>query len=202
MLRENANLAWAPSVVWNVTIENNTFLNAFSITNGRFLIQHQNPPANSKYTIKKNLFISVKAAGDSRSFFQSGMDFRTYRPGLSFDIADNYSTSAKSANNAITYFSSAEIFNNQPFSHTSRGAGFNAGALNVGGLEATKVITGPTPIAPENLMVDPYPKGKLVGAVWEANAHIYNLNGLRYKNTPEVLNHPIYTKGIGDPRWR
>ncbi|MEJ6979639.1 hypothetical protein WG906_04210 [Pedobacter sp. P351] len=202
LVRENANLAWAPSVVWNVTIVNNTFLNAFAITNGRFLIQHQNPPANSKYTIKKNLFIAVKAAGDSRPLFLSGMDFRTYRPGLSFDIADNYSTSAKSANNAITYYSSAEIFNNQPFSHNSRGAGFNGGVLNVGGLQATKVITGPTPIAPENLMVDPYPKGKLVGAAWATDAHIYNLNGLRYKNTPEVLNHPIYTNGIGDPRWR
>ncbi|MCH5690079.1 hypothetical protein LWM68_41140 [Niabella sp. W65] len=202
LVRENANLAWASSVVWNVTIENNTFLNAFSVSNGRFLIQHQNPPANSKYTIKKNLFISVKAAGDSRDFFQSGMDFRTYRPGLSFDIADNYSTAAKSANGAITYFSSAEIFNNQPFSHASRGAGFNGGALNVGGLEATKVITGPTPIAPENLMVDPYPKGKKIGAAWDVNAHIYNVEGLKFKNTPEVLNHPIYTKGIGDPRWR
>ncbi len=202
LLRENANLAWAPSVVWNVTIENNTFLNAFSISNGRFLIQHQNPPANSKYTVKKNLFISVKAAGDSRDFFQSGMDFRTYRPGLSFDIADNYSTASKSANNAITYYSSADIFNNQPFSHTSRGAGFNGGSLNVGGLDATRVITGPTPIAPENLMVDPYPKGKKTGANWDANAHIYNINGLRFKSTPEVLNHPIYTKGIGDPRWR
>lgn len=202
LVRENANLAWAPSVVWNVTVENNTFLNAFSVSNGRYLIQHQNPPANSKYTIKKNLFISVKAAGDDRSFFQSGMDIRTFRPGLGFDIADNYSTSAKSANNTITYFSSVEIFNNQPFSHTSRGAGFNGGLLNVGGLEATRVITGPTPIAPENLMVDPYPKGKKVGAAWESNAHIYNVDGLKFKNTPEVLNHPIYTKGIGAPRWR
>ncbi|WP_207424371.1 hypothetical protein [Desertivirga brevis] len=202
LIRENANLAWAPSVVWNVTIENNTFLNAFAITNGRFLIQHQNPPANSKYTIKKNLFINVKAAGDDRQLFLSGMDFRTYRPGLRFDIADNYSTSAKSANNAVTYFTSAEIFNNQPFSHNSRGAGFNGGALNAGGLEATRVITGPTPIAPENLMVDPYPRSKKVGANWNTNAHIYNLNGLKYKNTQEVLNHPIYTKGIGDPRWR
>lgn len=201
LVRENANLAWAPSVVWNVTIENNTFLNAFSISASRFLIQHQNPPANSKYTIKKNLFIAVKAAGDERLLAMSGMDFRTYRPGLSFDIADNYSTSAKSANNAVTYFSSAEILTSNPFSHNSRGAGFSGGSLNVGGLEATKVITGPTPIAPENLMVDPYPKGKKVGA-WATDAHIYNLNGLRYKNTPEVLNHPIYTKGIGDPRWR
>lgn len=202
LVRETANIAWAPSVVWNVTIENNTFLNAFSVSNGRFLIQHQNPPANSKYIVKKNLFISVKAAGDDRAFFQSGMDFRTYRPGVTFDVADNYSTSAKSANNAVTYFTSAEIMANQPFSHASRGAGTLSGSLNVGGLEATKVITGPTPIAPENLMEDPYPKGKKVGSVWDTNAHIYNINGLRFKNTTEVQNHPIYTKGIGDPRWR
>jgi len=202
LMRENANLNWAPSVVWNVTIENNTFLNAFSLTSGRYIVQHRNPPANSKYTIKKNLFVSVKAAGDSRDFFQSGFDFRTYRPGLSFDIADNYSTASKSADNSITYWNGAEIMSAQPFSHNSRGAGFNGGVLNVGGLEATKIITGPNPIAPENLFVNPYPKGKKVGANWESDPHIYNLDGIRYKNTPEVLNHPIYTLGIGDPRWR
>ena len=202
LLRENGNLAWAPSVVWNITIENNTFLNAFAITNGRFLIQLQHPPANSKFTVKKNLFIAVKAAGDDRAFYQSGMNISTFRPGVSFDVADNYSTSAKSANGAVTYYTSAEIFNNQPFSHNSKGAGYAGGSLNVGGLEATKVITGPTPIAPENLMVDPYPKGKKVGANWDVNAHIYNIDGLKFKNTPEVMNHPIYTKGIGDPRWR
>ncbi|MFC5283563.1 hypothetical protein [Pedobacter alpinus] len=202
LLRENANLSWAPSVVWNVTVENNTFLNAFAITDSRFLIQHHNPPSNSKYTIKKNLFILAKAAGDDRPLFQSGMDIRTYRPGLSFDIADNYSTSAKSANNAITYYSGAEIMNRQPFSHNSRGAGFNGGALNVGGLEATRVSTGPTPIAPENLMINPFPKGKRLGTNWDPESHVYDLNGIRFKSTPEVLNHPIYTRGIGDPRWR
>ena len=203
LMAEAGNRAWASSVVWNVTIENNTFLNAFSITTGRYLILHNHPPANSKYIVKKNLFISVKAANDARPFFQGGMDFRTYRPGLSFDVADNYSTSAKSANGAITYFGTAEILNNNPFSSTSRGAGFNGGALNVGGFEATKVITGPTPIAPENLMVDPYPKGRYISSsTWDPNVHVYNVEGLKFKNTPEVLSHPIYTKGIGDPRWR
>ncbi|TXK37682.1 hypothetical protein FVR03_14860 [Pontibacter qinzhouensis] len=202
LMRENANLNWAPSVVWNVTIENNTFLNAFSISNGRFLIAHPNAPINSSYTIKKNLFISVKAANDNRPFFQSGLNFTAYRPGLRFDITDNYSTAAKSANGAVTYFTSAEIFNNQPFSHASRGAGFNGGELNVGGLEATRVITGLTPIAPENLMIDPYPKGRQTGTTWAPDSHIYNLNGMRFRNTSEVQNHPIFTKGIGDPRWR
>ncbi len=199
LLRETANQAWAPNVRWNVTIENNTFLNAFAHSNGRFLIQHQHPPANSTYTIKKNLFILVKAAGDARpTFNQSGMDFRTYRD-LSFDVADNYSTSAKSADGSITYFSSAEIFNNNPFSHNNRGVS----TYNKGGVEAAKVITGSNPIAPENLMVNPYPKGKYSSSsVWAPNVHIYDLNGLRFKNTPEVLTHPIYTKGIGDPRWR
>lgn len=51
-------------------------------------------------------------------------------------------------------------------------------------------------------MVDPYPKGKKVGTIWDLNCHEYNLDGLHYKNTSEVQNHPIYTEGIGDPRWR
>jgi hypothetical protein len=203
LLSEVANLDWAPEVKWNVTLENNTFLNAFSITSGRCIIQHQNPPANSRYTVRKNLFINVKAAGDERPFFQSGMDFRTYRAGITFNVADNYSTSQMSADNTITYWSSAEIFTFQPFSSNSRGAGYLGGTLNDLGLEATKVITGPTPIAPENLMVDPYPKGKKVGVNWDTNCHLYNFpDGMKFKNTPEVQNHPIYTLGIGDPRWR
>lgn len=202
LLRENGNIAWAPSVVWNVTIENNTFLNAFAHTSGRYLIQLQYPPVNSKFTIKKNLFILVKAAGDERSLFQGGMNIQSIGPTLKFDIEDNYSTSAKSANNAITYFSSAEVFTQQPFSHNTKGAGYNGGAQNLKGLDATKTIQGSPAIAPENLMIDPYPKGKKVGSNWDTNAHIYNLNGIRFKNTTEVQNHPIYTKGIGDPRWR
>lgn len=198
LLRETTNNAWDKNVKWNITIENNTFLNAFSITNGRYLIQLQYPPAGSRFIVRKNLFISVKAAGDSRDFFQSGMDFRNYPAGLYFDVADNYSTSAKSANNAVTYFSGVDIINNNPFSSPSRGVA----ALNVGGVDASKVITGPTPIAPENLMVDPFPKGKKVGANWDTNAHLYNVSGLKFKNTSEVTSHPIYTKGIGDPRWR
>lgn len=203
LMRENANLDWAPHVVWDITIENNTFLNAFAISSGRYIAAFQNPPANSSFKVKKNLFIQVKAAGDDRVFYQSGMDFRTYRPGITFDVADNYSTSQKSADNSVTYWTTAEIFTLNPFSSASRGAGYDGGSLNVGGLDATKVITGPTPIAPENLMVNPFPKGKKLGPVWTPDAHLYDFpNGMKYKKTTEVLNHPIYTKGIGDPRWR
>ena len=202
LLRENAPLAWAPSVVWNITIENNTFLNAFAITSGRYLIQLQYPPANSTFTIRKNLFIAVKSAGDTRDLFLGGMNFQNIPSSLHFDIEDNYATAPKSANGSITYYSSSEIFTHQPFSHNQKGAGVNGGIQNENGLDATKVKTGNKPIAPENLMVDPYPRGKKLSSGWETNAHIYNIEGLRYKNTPEVLSHPIYTEGIGDPRWR
>ena len=201
-LREQGNYDWAPYISWHVTIENNTFLNAFSITSGRYLLELRYPPANSTFTIKKNLFILVKKPDDDRELNQSGMDFYSYRPGMSFDIADNYSTAPTSADGLTTYWSGDELFTRDPFSGVVKGAGYNGGELNVGGLEATKVITGPTPIAPENLMVDPYPKGKKVGTTWDPDSHIYNVNGLKFKNTSEVQNHPIYTKGIGDPRWR
>jgi hypothetical protein len=204
LIRENGNFDWAPHVVWNVTIENNTFLNAFAITSGRYLIQHRYSPANSKYTIKKNLFILAKAAGDERDLFQSGMDFRMYRDGLSFDISDNYSTGPTSPDGSIVYWpvANTDLFINNGFSHASRGAGFNGGLLNIGGLAETAVKTGDPKIAPENLLVDPYPKGKKKAGVWEKDPHIYNLNGMYLKNTSDVRNHPIYTKGIGDPRWR
>lgn len=202
MLREQGNLDWAPYVKWNITLENNTFLNAFSITSGRYLIELRYPPANSTFTIRKNLFILVKKPDDDRELNQSGMDIWSYRPGVSFDIADNYSTGPTSADGSVEYWTGDEVFNRDPFSGVTRGAGYNGGELNLGGLEATKVITGPTPIAPENLMVDPYPKGKKVGTHWDADSHEYNLDGLYFQNTDEVHNHPIYTKGIGDLRWR
>lgn len=202
-LREQGNYDWAPYVSWHVTIENNTFLNAFSITNGRYLIELRYPPANSTFTIKKNLFILVKKPDDLRDLYQSGMDFYSYRPGMSFDIADNYSTASTSADGSVEYWTGDEVFSRDPLSGIVKGAGYNGGELNVGGLEATKVITGPTPIAPENLMIDPYPKGKKVTPThWDSDCHEYNLDGLHYKNTDEVHNHPIYTKEIGDPRWR
>ncbi len=203
LMREQHNLDWAPYVSWNITIENNTFLNAFSITSGRYLVELRYPPANSTFTIRKNLFILVKKPDDLRELNQSGMDIRSFRPGIVFDIADNYSTAATSADGSVEYWTGDEVFSRDPFSGVSRGAGYNGGELNVGGLEATKVITGPTPIAPENLMVDPYPKGKKVtNTHWDSDCHEYNLDGLYFQNTDEVHNHPIYTKGIGDLRWR
>jgi hypothetical protein len=203
LLHEQGNYAWIPGLVWNVTIENNTFLNAFSISSGRYLLNLLYPPANSRFTIRKNLFIAVKKAADTRVFYLTGMNFTAYSAGTTFNVADNYSTSQKSADGTVTYWSNAEMFTLNPFSSISKGAGYQGGALNDLGLAETVLKTGVTPIAPENLMVDPFPLGMKTGtSTWATNAHLYNLEGLKFKNTTEVQNHEIYTKGIGDPRWR
>ncbi len=201
-LREQHNLDWAPYVSWHITIENNTFLNAFSVTSGRYLIELQYPPANSSFTIKKNLFILVKKPDDDRELHQTGMDIRSFRDGLTFDIDDNYSTGPTSADGTVTYWTGDDLFDRDPFSGVVRGAGYAGGTLNLNGFAALRVKTGPTPIAPEDLMVDPYPKGKKVGTEWDPDCMEYNLDGFHYKTTSEVQNHPIYTEGIGDPRWR
>lgn len=120
-LREQHNYDWAPYVTWNITIENNTFLNAFSITSSRYLVELRYPPANSTFTIKKNLFILVKKPDDERELNQTGMDIWAYRPGLSFDIDDNYSTGPSSADGLTTYWTGDEVFSQDPFSGVVRG---------------------------------------------------------------------------------
>lgn len=202
LLHEQGNYDWIPGLVWNITIENNTFLNAFSVASGRYILNMLYPPANSRFIIRKNLFVAVKKATDARTFFLTGMNFSTYRAGVTFNVTDNYSTSQKSAGGTTTYWSGPEIFTLNPFSSSSKGAGYQGGIYNDLGLTETIVKTGTTPIAPENLMVDPFPIGMKTGATWAPDSHKYNVSGLKFKSTSEVQNHEIYTKGIGDPRWR
>jgi hypothetical protein len=204
LLHEQSNYDWIPGLEWHITIENNTFLNAFSIASGRYMLNMLYPPANSTFTIRKNLFVAVKKATDTRTFYLTGMNFSTYRSGVTFNVADNYTTSQKSASTTTTYWSGSEMFTLNPFSSTSKGAGYQGGIYNIpGGLSETILKTGATPIAPENLMVDPFPIGSKTGtATWANDSHKYNVPGLKFKSTSEVQNHEIYTKGIGDPRWR
>ena len=54
-------------------------------------------------------------------------------------------------------------------------------------------------ISPTELMRNPNPPHK----EGDKDVHeIDNLDGLYFNNTEQVRNHEIYTKGVGDPRWR
>lgn len=185
---EPANRAWPANTTWNITLEYCTFLNWSTRSTPRYLFNMRYNPANSKFTVKKNLFILTKAEGDARPLYLAGMDIRNYN-GVVFDIADNYSTNFSLTN--------GQIFTANGFNSVTQGAGFNGGELNIGGLEQTQIKLGANPIAPTELMVNPNPL-----AATGANMHKHDMDGLYYKNTDQVKNHEIYKLGIGDPRWK
>lgn len=192
LLGENNNLAWTSP--WHIRIENNTFINFSTRSNDRVLFEMRYIPNNSTIICKKNLFVMTrKGSDDNRTLQQGGMDVRNFN-GLTFDFDDNYSTIHPTRPAANAFMSS------YLFSATNYGAGWGNGSLNVGGIEATRIKlgTGNVGLEPTDLFIDPNPLGKN----GDINMHKHNLNGLYFKNTNQVRNHEIYTKGIGDPRWR
>ena len=84
---------------------------------------------------------------------------------------------------ADNYGTKGFLFDSDNFNSNSTGAMFHA-TLNPGGSTDAAIKLGATPILPEDLMIDP------------------DKGNLKYKNTTAVTNSEIYTKNIGDPRWR
>lgn len=192
---------WPTGYVWNVNFSNNTLINHNPRATERLIFNLQYPPAFSKFTAKKNLIVICPAKGESaEKYFCAGMRIRDHsgsgRGNVSFDIAENYSTN-------VFPGTATSIFNNYAFTEVSSGAGIDGGTRNVGGMAALYIEDGfndgfPS-LAPDELMVDPYPLGQLRSLL----GYKHNVpDGLYFKNTPAVKSHPIYTKGIGAPRWR
>jgi hypothetical protein len=125
---------------------------------------------------------------------------------IQYDIADNYATTVP---NWTTSKLTDGLFTNYAFSLTSEGAGYNSGALNLGGLDETKIKFGDNvngneddgvgyQLTPEELFKDPAP----LATNGYKDMHRHNEDGFYYQTTEKVKNHPIYTKNIGDPRWK
>jgi len=212
---ENGNLPWPAGTTWNIEIENNTFVNLSprSGSSGHgLLLETRYAPAGSKITVKKNLFVMVrKGDSDNRNLYMRGMRIDT--KDMSYDFADNYATTVpawgnyKASTDASTTLNDG-LFTNYPFSHTSSGAGYQKGALNIGGYGETQIKFGDNrngnesdavgyQLTPEELFKDPQP----LGVNGDANMHRHNVEGFYYNLTERVKAHPIYTKKIGDQRW-
>lgn len=212
---ENGNLPWPAGTTWNIEIENNTFVNLSprSSSSGHgLLLETRYAPAGSKITVKKNLFVMVrKGDSDDRNLYMRGMRIDT--KDMSYDFADNYATTVpawgnyKASTDASTTLTDG-LFTNYPFSHTSSGAGYQKGALNIGGYGETQIKFGDNrnenesdavgyQLTPEELFKDPQP----LGVNGDANMHRHNVEGFYYNLTERVKAHPIYTKKIGDQRW-
>ncbi len=185
------DLPWPSNVQYNITLENNTFVNYSTRSTGRKIFDLRYLPGGSKITVKKNLFILTKKDGDARNLYMEGMDIRQINGSgqITFDIQQNYSTNTNLINGSI--------FSASAFSASKNSAGFWADS-NILGKAELDVHLGTVGISPTDLMTDPNPPY----ASPDPNMHeISNLNGLYYKNTDAVRNHEIYKLGIGDPRW-
>lgn len=216
---ENGNLAWPKGTQWNILIENNTFVNFSprSDNNGHGLfLEIRYAPAGSNVAVRKNLFVSVrKGDSDKRFLFMKGM-YMTSRS-INYDFADNYATTVPTwintkANPNVTWSSSNLVdglFTARAFSNSSDGAGYQGGAFNKGGLNEIRIKFGDNvngnendavgyQLTAEELFKDPTP----LAAEGSKNMHRHNVDGFYYNLTPRVMAHPIYTKNIGDQRWK
>jgi len=201
----NASLLRSP---WNITIENNTFLNWNTTSTGRYLISAHNNAPNSHFTIRKNLFVQTKSEGDYRLMHLQALDV-TITEGVVFDVHDNYSTNLKYNQTGgidppiVLTGGVTDIFSANGFSGTQQGAGLLNGTLNLQGMEGTYVKIGTVGISPTDLMDNPNPLDIIVDTNYPPpNAFLHNMEGIYYKNTEQVRNHEIYKENIGDPRWR
>ncbi len=205
---ENANLNWPSSTTWNVTIENNTFVNLAprsSSSSHGIMFETRYCPKNSWFTVRNNLFVQVcKGDDDDRTLYLRGMRIDTKV--LTFDIADNYATTVPNWRDEPLLDG---LFTNYAFSDTSNGAGYQSGALNLGGYDETMIKFGDNcngnepdaigyQLTPEDLFVNPQPLAKN----GYKDMHRHDVDGFYYRDTETVRNHPIYTKDIGDPRWK
>ncbi|MBN1183893.1 MAG: hypothetical protein JXB49_16490 [Bacteroidales bacterium] len=193
------NLNWPDNVKYNITFENNTLVNYSTRSAGRKIFDLRYLPSGSSITVKKNLFIQSKQDDDTRNLYFEGMDIRFINGAaqqITFDIADNYSSSC-----VETQQLNDRIFTAAAFTAKSNSAGafesYTPGIIK--GTDQLIVKVGTTAISPTELMVNPNPPKKAD----DPNMHeIDNLDGLYFKTTEKVLNHEIYTLEIGDPRWR
>lgn len=163
--------AWIGNPVWNITVDNCTFVNFNTLSSRKRIFSLEGAPINSTIRCRKNLFILTTnrlAQLNPRNNYSAGMYVKS-RP-FTFDFADNYGTKGF-------------LFDSDNFNSNSTGAMFHA-TLNPGGSTDAAIKLGATPILPEDLMIDP------------------DKGNLKYKNTTTVTNSEIYTKNIGDPRWR
>ncbi len=222
LVSEAKNLAWPEGTTWNINVSNNTFVNFAPRSNNKGhgkIFEINYIPAGSTVTCKKNLFVFVGNKNDGgRDYYMKGMDITIKN--LTYDFADNYSTVVpayqgyKSSTETTTTLADG-MFSHVSFSNTSTGAGYQNGALNKGGLGETKIKFGDNrngneddavgyQLTAEELFKNPFTIGKVDGKeAFEKDAYRHaDISGFYYNNTSRVTAHPIYTKEIGDPRWR
>lgn len=190
--------SWGADDKWNITIENNTFINFSTRKSSLYMISMRHVPAGSHFSVQRNLLALAKHSDtDSRTLYNCGAYI--IKEDISYEIKDNYSTGCLDS-----HLVDDGIFTSAAFSATQRSFGAFPGG-NLGTADDLKVKVGSTPLKTDELFANPNPPYDQVDGAYSPNDHKAPENimeALKYKQTPEVLNHEIYTKNIGDQRWK
>jgi len=201
----NKDLSWADDISWNIRIENNTFINYGTRSSGRNFFNTRFVPGGSTYTFKRNLICLARDVNDHRNMNQGGADVRQINgSGLfTIDISDNYSTGYDEASNAEDGIMTGGKFTATKNSFGSLSWAFINGMTG----DDLKIKVGETPLYTTELFVDPNPKYHATSAADnDPKMHYIDpseiWSRLQYKNDLKVTTHEIYTKNIGDQRWK
>lgn len=200
---------WGSDIQFNITVENNTFLNYSTRTSSRRIFDLKYIPGGSTITVRKNLFILTKNEADvNRKLYLDGMYIdQILGSGVAtFNIEDNYSTN--------TNLTGGQIFSGSSFAATKSSAGkwpdycvngkdeLQVKLGNDGGLSPTELMVNPNPPFFEGVDIPVHGTANLFGETPNnENKSLTKAVNLYYNNTDKVRNSEIYKKGIGDQRW-
>ncbi len=205
----NKSMAWPDNVKYNITLENNTFLNFSTRSTTRYLFNLRYLPSGSVITCKNNLFLSAKKAGDGRNLTMGGMDIRSINGAaqeITFDVADNYCSTTETEKQKDD-----GVYNGGAFSAKKNSAGaflnFLPGVLN----GADALVTKHTRTAdgaildPTQIFVDPCPPHVTVSGTGDDESEMHErelndmLRGMKFKTDAAVTGAEFYQKKVGSP---
>ena len=200
----NRNLVWDESVRWNIDVHHNTFVNFCTVANNPILNTRYNP-GGSSLGFHDNVIILTKDAADvNRLMNGAGWDTREIQGGdgsgqVTFNIYNNWTT------NDEEYLSNGQPFSANAFNATSNAPGkFIKGGEGIypwGTDELTVHLE--ESLRATDLMLDPNPKYHIGETPKGVDFHTDNgIDGLYYKQSPDVLNSAIYKSGAGCQRLK
>ena len=201
----NRNLVWDESVRWHINLHHNTFVNfctvaANPILNTRYM------PGGSELEFHDNIIINTKDAADvNRVMNSAGWDCRGAIQGgdgsgqATFNIFNNWTT------NDEEYLTNGQPFTTLAFNATSNAPGkWVKGGEGIfpAGTDELAVHLDEN-LRATDLMIDPNPKYFIGETAKGTDYHTDNgIDGLYYKQSPDVLNSAIYNSGAGCQRLK
>lgn len=205
LTNNNKSLAWPETVKYNITIENNTFVNFSTRSVTRNIINMRYVPDGSVFTVRNNLFIHARQDGDDRTMTMGGFDIRGIngtKQEITFDVENNYCTSSVEEQQKDD-----GIFNAGAFSASKNSGGTYVNNLPgvIKGRENLVVKHTTTAdgaiLDPTDIFTDPCPPHKNGDPNMHERELNDMLNGMKFKTSAEVTGAEFYQKKVGDQRW-